>query len=197
MNSVKQTIPASFLLTLLLSLTFFIAPSFAKKPSIDVGPTVGDKAPTLMVVDENKMSVSIDDLSAKKGLVILFFRSADWCPFCKRHLIELNEYADKFKTLGYGVAAISYDSPEILTTFSQMHKLTYPLLSDQGAATVKAYDILNAQYKEGDENYGIPYPGVVVITPGGNIDHKYFFEGYRKRVKFHDLYQQLNSIKSQ
>jgi peroxiredoxin len=195
MNSVKQAIPVPFLLTLLLLLTFFIAPSFAKAPSIDVGPKFGDKAPALVVIDQNKVPVNIDDLSAKKGLIILFFRSADWCPFCKRHLIELNEYADKFKALGYGVAAISYDTPEILTKFSQMHKLTYPLLSDQGAATVKAYDILNVQYKVGDENYGIPYPGVVVITPDGNIDHKYFFEGYRKRVKFHDLYQQLNSVK--
>jgi peroxiredoxin len=195
MNSVKQATPVSLFFSLLLSLTFFIAPSFAKSSSIDVGPTVGDKAPALVVIDQNKTPVSIDDLSAKKGLIILFFRSADWCPFCKRHLIELNEYADKFKALGFGVAAISYDTPEILTQFSQMHSLNYSLLSDQDAATMKAYDILNAQYKMEDDNYGIPYPGVVVITPDGNIDHKYFFKGYRKRVKFHDLYQQLNSTK--
>jgi len=195
MNFVKQTIPAVFLLTLLLSLIFFIPSSFAQTPSIDIGPEVGDKAPTLTVIDKNKISLGIDNLSASKGLIVLFFRSADWCPFCKRHLIELNEYADKLKALGYGVVAISYDSPEILAQFSQMHNLTYPLLSDQGAATMKAYGILNAKYKVSDENYGIPYPGVVIITPDGNIGHKYFFEGYRKRVKFADLYQRLNSVK--
>jgi peroxiredoxin len=195
MNFVKQTIPALFLLTLLLSLTLFIPPSFAQTLSIDVGPMVGDKAPAITVIDKNKVPVSIDDLTAPKGLIILFFRSADWCPFCKRHLIELNEYADKFKALGYGVAGISYDSPEVLSQFSTMHNLSYPLLADQSATTVKAYGILNAKYKASDENYGIPYPGVVVITPDGNIDHKYFFEGYRKRVKFSDLYQQLNSAK--
>ncbi|NQZ22926.1 MAG: peroxiredoxin family protein [Colwellia sp.] len=195
MNSVKQAIPALFVFTLLLPLTLFISPSFAQTPSINVGPAVGEKAPILRVIDKNNISVSIDDLMAPKGLIVLFFRSADWCPFCKRHLIELNEYADKFKALGYGIAAISYDSSEVLHKFSQMHNLTFPLLSDQGAATVKGYGILNVQYQVGDENYGIPYPGVVVITADGNIDHKYFFEGYRKRVKFYDLYQQLNSIK--
>ena len=195
MNVVKKIIPASLLLALLMSLTLFISPSFAQSPSIDAGPAVGDKAPALKVIDRNKVSVGIDDLMAQKGLIILFFRSADWCPFCKRHLIELNEYADKFKALGYGVAGISYDSTETLTQFSQMNNLTYPLLSDQAAATVKAYDILNAQYKMGDENYGIPYPGVVIISPDGNIDHKYFFEGYRKRVKFSDLYQKISSVK--
>jgi len=192
MNSAKQAIPA---LALLLLLSLFISTSFAQTPSLNVGPTVGKKAPVLNVKDKNNVSVSIDDLMASKGLIILFFRSADWCPFCKRHLIELNEYTDKFKALGYGIAAISYDDSEILSTFSEMHNLAFPLLSDQNASTVKGYDILNTQYKVGDENYGIPYPGVVVITPGGNIDHKYFFEGYRKRVKFYDLYQQLNTAK--
>jgi peroxiredoxin len=195
MNHVKKSILAASVLTVLLSLTLFTIPSFAKSGSIDVGRDKGKEAPSLTVKGKNKTSVNINDLTADKGLIILFFRSADWCPFCKRHLIELNEYADKFESLGYGVAAISYDSTETLNTFSQQHSLTYPLLSDQVAATVSAYGILNKDYKMGDDNYGIPYPGVVVVDPAGNIAHKYFFKGYRKRVKFNDLYQKLNSMK--
>ncbi|WP_259366845.1 peroxiredoxin family protein [Colwellia sp. BRX8-7] len=188
----KKYIPV--IVTLLFSM-LFINSAFAKQTSINVGPKVGDKAPALTVTDATKSVVNIADLTAEKGLIILFFRSADWCPFCKRHLIEFNEYADKFKALGYGVAAISYDSTDILNGFSKAHQLTYPLLSDQAAATVKAYGILNKDYQMGDNNYGIPYPGVVIINPAGTIFHKYFFEGYRKRVNFVDLYQQLSTIK--
>jgi peroxiredoxin len=168
---------------ILLLPIIFIKAAFAQQVSINVGPTV----------DEKKAAVNIKDIVAEKGLIILFFRSADWCPFCKRHLIEFNEYADKFKALGYGVAAISYDNTDILNSFSQANNLNYPLLSDQGAATVKAYGILNKDYQVGDDNYGIPYPGVVIINPAGNIDHKYFFKGYRKRVKFSDLFEQLST----
>jgi peroxiredoxin len=195
MNHTTKSIFSISTTALFLSLAFFITPSFAQNISIDVGPDVGDKAPAITVKDKNKMPVNIDDLTAKKGLIILFFRSADWCPFCKRHLIELNGYAAKFKALGYGVAAISYDNTEILNSFSQVHNLAFPLLSDQGVATIKAYDILNKDYKEGDDNYGIPYPGIVIINPEGIVAHKYFFKGYRKRIKFHDLYQQLNTLK--
>lgn len=195
MIHVTKSIFVTSIVAILLSLTFFSLPSFAKSVSIDVGPTVGDKAPSLTVINKNRKSVNIDDLSSEKGLIILFFRSADWCPFCKKHLVELQGYADKFKALGYGVAAISYDNTEVLQSFTQKHSLTYSLLSDQSAATVKAYGVLNKDYKMGDENYGIPYPGVVIINPAGKVDHKYFFKGYRKRVKFIELYEQLSAVK--
>jgi peroxiredoxin len=195
MSHVTKSIFVTSVLVVLLSLTLFSSLSFAKSVSINVGPSVGDKAPSLTVIDKNKTAVNIDDLTAEKGLIILFFRSADWCPFCKKHLVELQGYADKFKALGYGIAAISYDNTEILNSFIQAHNLTYPLLSDQSAATVKAYGVLNKDYEMGDDNYGIPYPGVVIINPAGKIDHKYFFKGYRKRVKFVELYEQLNAVK--
>lgn len=194
MTHIIKSISVTTIISALLALSVFINPAFAQNVSIDVGPAVGDKAPRLSVIDKNKQPVKLKELTADKGLIILFFRSADWCPFCKRHLIEFNEYADKFKALGYGVSAISYDSTAILQDFSMSHGLTYPLLSDQGAATVKAYNILNTQYKMGDENYGIPYPGVVIVNPKGDVAYKYFFEGYRKRVKFSDLYQHLSKM---
>jgi peroxiredoxin len=195
MSHVTKSIFVTSILVVLLSLTLFSSQSFAKSVSINVGPSVGDKAPSLTVIDKNNIAMNIDDLTAEKGVIILFFRSADWCPFCKKHLVELQGYADKFKALGYGVAAISYDNTEILKSFTQKHNLTYPLLSDQLAATVKAYGILNKDYEMGDDNYGIPYPGVVIINPAGKVDHKYFFKGYRKRVKFVELYEQLNAVK--
>ena len=195
MNHVTKSICVTAVIAILLSLTFFSIASVAKSVSIDVGPTLGDKAPSLTVIDKNKATVSIDDLTAEKGLIILFFRSADWCPFCKKHLIELQGVADKFKALGYGVAAISYDDTEVLKSFTLKHSLTYPLLSDQSAATVKAYAVLNKDSKMGDDNYGIPYPGVVIINPAGKVVHKYFFKGYRKRVMFVELYEQLSAVK--
>jgi peroxiredoxin len=193
MNHVTKSIFVTSIIA--ISLTLFCFDSFAKYVSIDVGPMVGDKAPSLTVIDKNKKIVNIDDLTSDKGLIVLFFRSADWCPFCKKHLVELQGYAEKFKALGYGVAAISYDDTEVLKNFTQEHNLSYQLLSDQSAATVKAYGVLNKDYKMGDDNYGIPYPGVVIINPSGNIDHKYFFKGYRKRVKFVELYEQLSADK--
>src|SRR5262245_46174540 len=47
------------------------------------------------------------------------------------------------QTKGLGLAAISYDPPEVLAGFSRQHGITFPLLSDAGSATIKRYGILN------------------------------------------------------
>lgn len=166
---------------------------FTKPAVIEVGPKLNQKAPDIYVVDSNEKPTSIEALSGEKGLMLVFFRSADWCPFCKRHLIELNDHAQKFNELGYGIGAISYDSPEILAAFTQEENLSYPLLADQQVKTMLAYNIVNTEYAPGDENYGIPYPGVVIVNKAGEIVFKYFYEGYMRRVNFDAMYEQLKT----
>ena len=89
------------------------------------------------------------------------------------------------------MTAISYVSPEILRSFAQENKLNFSLMSDQNVESFKSLDVLNAKYKPGDKHYGIPYPGVIVLDSNRVIKHKYFFEGYKKRVKFGKLLEQL------
>ena len=189
----QETLKKLALSVILLTTLLTAQNALAAQKSLPIGPEVGSKAPSISVLNNKNKQETIHSLSAEKGLIILFFRSADWCPFCKRHLIEFNGQAQKFRDLGYGLAAISYDNNDVLSTFSAQQNISYPLLSDQHAKTMLAYGILNADYKAGDMNYGIPYPGVVVINKAGIITQKYFFQGYKKRVKFTELYTQLKN----
>lgn len=175
----------------IFSLFLLLTNNALANSSINVGPTLGEKAPEISVLNTQQQAVNVKELSGEQGLILLFFRSADWCPFCKKHLIELNEHAEQFTKLGYGLAAISYDNTDILTTFTEQNNISYPLLSDQKVQTMQAYGIVNSEYVPGSDHYGIPYPGVVVIDNKGDVMHKHFFKGYKKRVKFSDLYQQL------
>ncbi|KGJ97424.1 peroxiredoxin family protein [Colwellia psychrerythraea] len=180
-------------ISLLLSLLFLTNSAIANTIS-NVGPTLNQKAPIISVLNTQLKAVNISQLSGKQGLIILFFRSADWCPFCKKHLIELNNQAEDFTKLGYGLAGISYDNTDILKKFARQQNISFPLLSDQNVRTMSAYNILNKEYSLGDDNYGIPYPGVVVIDNQGKVIHKHFFKGYKKRVRFSDLYLQLKNV---
>ncbi len=56
--------------------------------------------------------------------------------------------ADELRAKGLGIAAISYDAPEILAEFSRRRGITFPLLSDAGSAVIKAYGILNTVAEE-------------------------------------------------
>lgn len=178
-------------LTCLLFVILFNSSAYAQLKSIDVGLKAGSKAPQLSVLNSQGQKTTLEQLAGDKGLILVFYRSADWCPYCKRHLIELNQFADKFSALGYGQAAISYDSVDIIKTFAAQKQIKFPLLSDQGAKTMAAYQVLHPRYKPDSDDYGIPYPGLMVINAQGDIVYTYFYQGYKKRVKFEELYKQL------
>ena len=80
------------------------------------------------------------------------------------------------------MVAITYDSPELQQAFVDAASVTYPFLSDIDAATMQALGILNEEYAPGDENYGLPYPGIYVVTPEKEIVGKVFVERYQIRV---------------
>jgi len=180
-------------LSLILGIVAFFGCSLiqAEQPPLDTGPAIGSQLPALQVRDQFGNRQQLANVVREKGAIIVLFRSADWCPFCKRHLLELNPEVKKFQKLGYGVVGISYDPPMILRRFSNKKKLTFALLSDQKVATFTALDVVNPEHPPGHRHYGIPYPGVIVVDTKGKVLDKYFFQGYKKRVKFKKLLKQL------
>ena len=96
--------------------------------------------------------------------------------------MQLQEFSSAFHEAGIGIVAITYDAPELQQPFIDEFGISYPLLSDIGASTVLALDILNSDKSPGDDNYGIPWPGIFIVSPGKEIDGKIFLEGYRTRV---------------
>jgi DsbC/DsbD-like thiol-disulfide interchange protein len=77
------------------------------------------------------------------------------------------------------LAAISYDSEATLRGFTEKHGITFPLLSDPGSSTIKAWGLLNTG-ATGHEA-GIPYPGTFVIGPLGVILSRSFEQAYQER----------------
>jgi hypothetical protein len=80
------------------------------------------------------------------------------------------------------VAAVSYDSQEVLHRFADAQHLGYPCLSDQGSAVIKAFGILNTNVPANHPFYGIPFPTNYLVGPDGVIRAKYFLPDYQTRV---------------
>src|SRR5689334_5784262 len=70
----------------------------------DVGPPVGSKVPALHVTDLKGAPVKLADLSGKSGVVLVFFRSAKWCPYCQAQLMGLKEAPGPLAERGYKLA---------------------------------------------------------------------------------------------
>ncbi|MBM3737298.1 MAG: peroxiredoxin family protein [Acidobacteria bacterium] len=79
------------------------------------------------------------------------------------------------------VAVITYDTPAVLKHFADRRGITYPLLSDAGSATIRAFGILNTNVPAGPF-HGVPFPGTYVVDAKGVVRSKYFEEDYRERV---------------
>lgn len=95
--------------------------------------------------------------------------------------MKLNEIHGQFEALGVSVAGMTYDKPEHIRQFHDEWELEFPLLRDVDGQHVDAWGIRNEQYGEGTFAYGIPHPGVVLLSPEGTILAKFAEPGYRSR----------------
>jgi peroxiredoxin len=101
--------------------------------------------------------------------------------------VELERNLSAVRKQGLGVAAISYDSVAVLKNFADRQHLTYPLLSDSGSKTIRAFGILNETVKADTAFYGIPYPGTYIVNVQGRVQSKYFEDDFRERVSASDI----------
>ena len=150
-------------------------------PSFDVGPQVGATVPALQARTTAGAATNVRELSGKQGLVLVFFRSAKWCPYCQKQLIELKDAKAPLAQRGYRLVALSYDPPEVLTRFSEQREIPYAFLSDTGSATIDAFKLRDPQYKPDSFAYGVPMPAIFVISPRGVVQAKLAEEGYKTR----------------
>jgi peroxiredoxin len=82
-----------------------------------IGLQPGVKAPEIALADQTGKTQSLSTLTGPNGLLLLFFRSADWCPFCKGQLVDLERAQKLFTTKGINVTGVSYDSQQVLAEF--------------------------------------------------------------------------------
>ena len=108
--------------------------------------------------------------------------------------MQLQGELDRFQAAGINVVAITYDSPALQQSFIDKFAITYPLLSDVAATSMKNLEILNEEYAPGDSAYGIPHPGVFVIEPGGRIVGKLFIEAYSTRVNASGVFDYAQGV---
>ena len=111
-----------------------------------------------------------------------------------RQFVKLNDIKDQFDAIGVGVAGMTYDKPEIIQAFHDKWALAYPLLGDADRQHVDAWDIRNKEYGEGTFAYGVPHPGVVLLSPDGTILAKWAEAGYRSRADWSTVLEEVRSI---
>jgi peroxiredoxin len=168
-----------------------IAAGFAE----DLGPAIGTKGPDIGIrLDQSGKPRQLSDLTGRNGLVLFFYRSADWCPFCQAQLVEINTGVAEIEKRGYKVAGLSYDDPEILQAATAKRRLTYTLLSDPKSETIDRYNLRDPQYPQGNRAYGVPRPIIFVLDSQGVIKAKFFEDDFKYRPRITSVISKLDEL---
>ncbi|HVS87705.1 MAG TPA: redoxin domain-containing protein [Candidatus Acidoferrum sp.] len=94
--------------------------------------------------------------------------------------MQLQNARARFEKQGIKLAAISYDSEQILKYFADRHGIEFPLLADPDSKAIRAYDVLNSEAT--GQFKGMARPGYFFIDTKGRIREKFFEAKYRRRI---------------
>lgn len=161
----------------------------------DRGPAVGTAVPDIGTpLDQTSKPRALASLAGKNGTVFLFFRSADWCPYCQRQLMDLNAGLPEIEKRGFKLAAISYDSPEILAKFTDKREIKFPLLSDPKSEVIDRYGLRDPQYAGKPKFDGVPRPIIFILDAKGVIKAKLYEESYKDRPPVAEVLAKIDQI---
>lgn len=133
-------------------------------------------------------------MAGKNGTVLLFFRSADWCPYCQRQLMDLNAGLPEIEKRGLKLAAISYDSTDILAKFTDKREIKFTLLSDPKSEVIDRYGLRDPAYAGKPKFDGVPRPIILILDPKGTIKAKLYEESYKDRPPVAQILAKIDEV---
>jgi peroxiredoxin len=181
-----------FVKALIVAVAAFGAASVALAQSY--GPALGTQAPALHGQDQANAHRDFASLVGEEGLVLVFARSADWCPFCQRQLMDLDGVRAQIESRGWRLAAITTDTVPELARFALVRNIGYPMLSDEQAMLVRSYNLLDPTQPPGRRHNGLPIPTIFFVTPDGVIAARLGDEDYRVRPSAEEVVATIDRL---
>jgi peroxiredoxin len=175
-----------------LGLLAAVATAVEEKPL-----AVGQPIPDVSLRTADGQVLALQAAAKEQPLVVIFYRGG-WCPFCNRHLGQLQEAQPQLKELGYRILAISPDRPEKLAESTTKGGLSYTLLSDSSMAAAQAFGLafevdapmlkkldsynIDIEGASGETHHLLPIPAVFIVGQDGVIDFSYANPDYKTRL---------------
>ena len=173
-----------------------LGPFGAAQADAPFGPRVGTRAPDLGVrADQAGKMRTLGELAGRKGVVLVFYRSAGWCPFCQAQLMALNDGRAQIESRGYKVVGISYDEPAVTKAFTDRRGIGYVLLSDPKSEAIGSWGLRDPQYPVGHRAHGVPRPAIFVLDRKGVIRASLAEETYQKRPPVSEVLKAIDAIR--
>lgn len=186
---------------------FALVAAMSFSASAQKGLMAGDKAPMFTGIDQNGKTVSLKMALKEHRSVVLFFYRGQWCPYCNKHIKELQDSLQLLADKNAYVIGVTPETKENIDKTINKTQAGFSILQDKDEQIMKAYqvnymmdDATFTKYKgygvdldanNGNNRHTLPVPATYIIDRSGKIKYVHFDPNYQKRASVKTLLTQL------
>jgi len=168
----------------------------------------GVAAPEFTAKDNSGKTLDLNALLKSHKAVVLFFYRGQWCPYCNKHIQQLQDSLQLLTAKGAYVVGVTPETGENINKTIDKTHASFSIIQDKGYKIMKAYDVnytvddvLNAKLKSygvdleknnGNTDHVLPVPATYVIDRSGKIIFVHFDKDYTKRASVSSILAALN-----
>ena len=188
------------LFTVLISLV-----SFAQTETINT-LKIGDKAPLFEAISYSNNEVKLKNLIDSGKVVLVFYRGA-WCPYCNKHMSNLQDSLNLIIEKGASLITISPEVESSVEESISKSNATFEVISDKNYQVMNQYGVsfkvkeatltkyklfgINLEEANGNDDNVLPVPATFIINQNGTIEYIHFDENYKERLSVSEIIKHL------
>lgn len=178
-------------------LLFTLSILFSLNTIAQTGLKSGVTAPQFSALDNSGKKLDLKDLLKKHQSVVLFFYRGQWCPYCNKHIQQLQDSLQVLTAKGAYVIGVTPETGENINKTIEKTHASFSIIQDKGYKIMKAYDVnyvmdagMVGKYKahgvdleknNGNTDHVLPVPATYIINKTGKITYVQFDKDYRRR----------------
>lgn len=168
----------------------------------------GDTAPLFTAKDNVGKTIFLGKLLRSHKTVVLFFYRGQWCPYCNKHIQQLQDSLNLLTAKGAYVVGVTPETgANIGKTIEKTHA-SFSIIHDEGYKIMKAYDVnyvvddamfgklkaygVDLENNNGNKDHVLPVPATYVIDHSGNIIYVHFDKDYRNRPAVSTILKEIS-----
>jgi len=185
--------------SILIAVTLFLS----LQGLAQTGLKSGVKAPEFRAIDNSGKTLDLKAILKHHKSVVLFFYRGQWCPYCNKHIQQLQDSLQLLTAKGaYVIGVTPETSDNINKTIDKTHA-SFSMIQDKGYKIMKAYDVkytvdadmytklkgygIDLEKNNGNTDHVLPVPATYVIDSSGKIVFVQFDKDYTKRASISSI----------
>ncbi len=179
-------------------LFFTVGLLFSLNTIAQSGLKTGVTAPEFAAVDNSGNKLDLKKLLKSHKAVVLFFYRGQWCPYCNKHIQQLQDSLQTLTSKGAYVIGVTPETSENINKTIEKTHASFSMVQDKDYKIMKAYDVnfvmddatftkykahgVDLEQNNGNTDHVLPVPATYVINKSGKIVFVQFDKDYRKRA---------------